>query len=67
MSVIGDLSGFTQVQPPDQRLFGSWLNLLSTRRQRSWQKKALNGSGLAENMRRNGRLPVLNAPGPLFH
>jgi hypothetical protein len=55
MSVIDDLSGFTQEQPADQRLFGSWLNLLPSLLLPFSVEKALNGSGLAENMRRNGQ------------
>jgi hypothetical protein len=54
MRVIDDLSGFTQEQPADQRLFGSWLNLLSPGPAQAMMKKALNGSGLAGNMHRNG-------------
>ncbi|WP_206539603.1 hypothetical protein, partial [Leisingera sp. ANG-S] len=55
MRVIDDLSGFTQEQPADQRLFGSWLNLLPSLCLPLAVEKALNGSGLAENMRRNGQ------------
>jgi hypothetical protein len=54
MRVIDDLSGFTQEQPADQRLFGSWLNLLPSLCIPLAVEKALNGSGLAGNMHRNG-------------
>jgi hypothetical protein len=54
MRGIDDLSGFTQEPPPDQRLFGSWLNLLPSLVIPHAAEKALNGSGLAGNMHRNG-------------
>ncbi|MGL5498979.1 MAG: hypothetical protein ACRDCQ_18720, partial [Aeromonas sobria] len=54
MRVIDDLSGFTQEPPLDQRLFGSWRNLLPSLCIPLAAEKALNGSGLAGNMHGNG-------------